>query len=85
MIDKLQEALSMFSQYDDQFILNASVSELEAAGNEVYYAMQKYPYGSTEYNELFDLHRKIIDRKFELCKNPDPNYRWTDANRWDKD
>ena len=75
----------MFSQYDDYFISNASVSELEAAGNEVYYEMQKYPYGSNEYNELFDLHRKIVDRKFELCKKPDPNYRWTDANRWDKD
>lgn len=75
----------MFSQYDDYFISNASLSELEVPGNKVYYEMQMYPYGSTEYNELFELHIKIVDRKFELCKNPDPNYRLTDANRWDKD
>lgn len=75
----------IFEKYDDYFIKNATVYELEDAGNEVYYEMQKIEYGSSEYNELFELHRKIVNKKFELCKNPDHNYRWSDKNRWEKD
>ena len=73
----------MFDKYDDYFIENATVYELEHAGNEVYYEMEKKEYDSPEYNALFELHRKIVDKKSELCKNPDPNYRWTDKNRWE--
>ena len=74
----------MFEKYDINFINNASVYELENAGNEVYYEMQKYAMNSVEYNKLFALHQRIVNRKFELCKNKDPHYRWTDENRWDK-
>lgn len=70
-------------KYDKNFIENASVAELERAGNEVYNEMWKHEFGSPEYEKLSKLHRKIVNRKSELCRNTDPNYRWTDKNRWE--
>ena len=70
-------------KYDDYFIENATIEELEAAGNEVYNDMWKHEFGSPEYEELSSLHQKIVNRKLELSKNPNPDYHWTDKNRWE--
>ena len=38
-------------------------------------------------NRLNSEIRKRVAKEWENdpCRNKDPNFRWTDANRWDKD
>ena len=72
----------MFDKYNDYFIENATVSELENAAHEVYVKWMKLEMGTPEYEELSNLHEKLVNKKLELCGNTNPNYRWTDENRW---
>jgi predicted solute-binding protein len=74
----------MPERYDEIFMDAASASELEAAAHDVYLKLMRLEFGTPEYDGLSDLHERLISRLMDLRKNPDPNYRWTDANRWDR-
>ncbi len=51
----------MVSKYNDSWILSASRDELRQAIDEVYSEMCKYDMSSQEYNELSELHNKLVD------------------------
>jgi hypothetical protein len=73
----------MLDKYDESFIGSASASELEAAAHDVHLRWMRLEFGAAEYDELSDLHEKLISRLMDLRQNPDPDYRWTDASRWE--
>lgn len=74
----------MLNAYDESFMKTALISELEAAAHDVYSEWMRLEFGTPEYDALSDLHERLISRLMDLRKNPDPDYRWTDANRWDR-
>lgn len=76
--------MTMHERCDERFMDAASASELEAAAHDVYIEWMRLEFGTPEYDELSDLHERLIGRLMDLRKNPDPDYRWTDAGRWER-
>lgn len=74
----------------DRFLESASDKELEDAYEERRLEWLKTTKTGEKTDEMKRLDKEISNRSYEKWKknpnrNTDPNYRWSDANRWDKD
>ena len=76
----------------ERWVENASDEELEESYEKKRQQWMKAGFGGDgeKTSEMKRIEKEISRRSAEKCekdpkRNTDPNFRWTDANRWDKD
>jgi len=84
--------MGLFKSSLDIFLENASDEELDAAIREKHrqWCANNFGGNGKKTPEMIQMEKEQSRRSAEKwVKNPnrntDPNYRWTDENRWDKD
>ena len=86
----LNSIFELFKSDFDRFLETASLQELKDAYEERRLKWLKTTKTGEKTYEMKKLDAEISKRSYEKwLKNPNrntnPNYRWSDANRWDKD
>lgn len=84
---------NLFKSKDEKWMENASQEELSDAYEEERqrWIKEGYNNGTGEKTQRMnrlneEINKRVADEwENDSRRNKDPNYRWTDANRWDKD